>query len=391
MLTITAVPQLLRTLVIGAALAATPAISSAGIFLSIGIAPPPLPVYEQPLCPGDGYIWTPGYWAYGDEGYFWVPGTWVIAPFVGGLWTPGYWGWGGGLYAWHAGYWGTHIGFYGGVNYGFGYGGFGYEGGYWNNGRFNYNRSVNNVNITNIHNVYNKTVVNNVNVNRTSFNGGTCGIQARASAAETAAASERHVGATAVQTQHQQAAFGNRALLASVNHGAPAIAATQRPGAFNGTGVVRASAAGGNFNQSAYRTPAPQTASRNPAGNTFGRTAQNAPPTRNVPAPQSTPQRTPQSQGGNRFGTPQSAQSAPRAQANVARPMPQRAPAQPVQNMSRPQSQPQTQRFENARPQSQPRPQAAAPRPQAAPRAQAAPRVQSAPRAQPSHGGGEHH
>ncbi len=89
-----------------------------GIGVSIRIAPPALPVYEQPICPGDGFMWTPGYWGYADGDYFWVPGTWVRAPFVGGLWTPGYWGWGGGLYAWHAGYWGRHIGFYGGVNYG---------------------------------------------------------------------------------------------------------------------------------------------------------------------------------------------------------------------------------------------------------------------------------
>ena len=51
-------------------------------------------------------------------------------------------------YAWNGGYWGPHVGFYGGVNYGFGYGGADYQGGYWRNGAFNYNRSVNNVNVT---------------------------------------------------------------------------------------------------------------------------------------------------------------------------------------------------------------------------------------------------
>jgi len=157
---------------------AVPAVSFAGIFISAGIAPPPLPVYSQPLCPGVGYIWTPGYWAYGPEGYFWVPGTWVMAPQVGVLWTPGYWGWGGSAFLWHAGYWGPHIGFYGGVNYGFGYTGNGYAGGAWRNGTFYYNRAVNNVNVTNIHNTYNTTVVNNVTVNRVSYNGGTGGIRA---------------------------------------------------------------------------------------------------------------------------------------------------------------------------------------------------------------------
>ena len=68
-----------------------------GVGVSVSIAPPELPVYEQPICPGDGYIWTPGYWAYDPaDGYYWVPGTWVEAPEVGFLWTPGYWGWGNG-------------------------------------------------------------------------------------------------------------------------------------------------------------------------------------------------------------------------------------------------------------------------------------------------------
>ncbi len=38
--------------------------SFAQVGVSVTIAPPELPVYEQPLCPGDGYIWTPGYWAW---------------------------------------------------------------------------------------------------------------------------------------------------------------------------------------------------------------------------------------------------------------------------------------------------------------------------------------
>ena len=38
--------------------------------VAITIAPPELPVYEQPICPGDGYLWTPGYWAYGDDDYY---------------------------------------------------------------------------------------------------------------------------------------------------------------------------------------------------------------------------------------------------------------------------------------------------------------------------------
>src|ERR1700675_4730909 len=147
----------------------------AQVGVSVTIAPPELVAYEQPDCPQVGNLWTPGYWAYGSEGYFWVPGTWVEPPSVGLLWTPGYWGWREGVYGWNAGYWGPHIGFYGGVNYGYGYGGVGYEGGRWNNGVFAYNRTVNNFGGVSITNVYNQTVINNTNVTRTSFNGGSGG------------------------------------------------------------------------------------------------------------------------------------------------------------------------------------------------------------------------
>lgn len=141
----------IRLLLLTLLILAIPAASLAQFGVAITIAPPTLPIYAQPMAPADGYLWTPGYWAYGEEGYFWVPGKWVMAPEVGFLWTPGYWGWGGNAYAWNVGYWGTNVGFYGGVNYGFGYGGVGYQGGYWRNGGFYYNRSVNNVNVTNIH------------------------------------------------------------------------------------------------------------------------------------------------------------------------------------------------------------------------------------------------
>ena len=220
-----------------------PSATAAQIGVSITIAPPILPVYEQPICPAPNNIWTPGYWAWGPEGYFWVPGTWIEAPQIGFLWTPGYWGWGGGAYLWHGGYWGPHIGFYGGVNYGFGYGGVGYVGGEWRNGGFFYNQSVNRVNVTVIHNVYNKTVVVN-NSSHVRFNGGTGGIQARPNAAQEAAARDHHIEATSVQTQHEHMASTNHELLASVNHGKPAIAATAKPGEFSGKGVVAARAAG---------------------------------------------------------------------------------------------------------------------------------------------------
>src|ERR1039458_1181685 len=151
-----------------------PAISFAQIGVSIRIAPPVIPVYTQPPCPQDGFLWTPGYWAYGPVGYYWVPGVWVPPPQPGLLWTPGYWGFVGGFYGWHGGYWGTHVGFYGGINYGFGYGGVGFYGGRWEGGRFAYNTAVVNVNRTVVRNVYeDRTVINNRTIvnNRASFNG----------------------------------------------------------------------------------------------------------------------------------------------------------------------------------------------------------------------------
>jgi WXXGXW repeat (2 copies) len=229
---------------LGLVMAFMPSRSSAQISVGVAvhIGPPALPVYEQPICPGTGYLWTPGYWAYGPDGYYWVPGTWVMAPSVGLLWTPGYWGWGGGGYFFHAGYWGPHVGFYGGINYGFGYGGVGFVGGRWNGGVFAYNTAVMHVNTTVIHNTYvDRTVVNNVTVNNhVSYNGGTGGISARPNSAELAAEHENHVAPTSMQTQHEHAASTNRALLASENHGRPAIAATAKPGEFSGHGVAAA-------------------------------------------------------------------------------------------------------------------------------------------------------
>jgi hypothetical protein len=231
--------RFVRCLFLALVALAIPASSFAGVFVSVTIAPPALPVYTQPPCPGDGYIWTPGYWAYGPDGYYWVPGTWAVAPEPGLLWTPGYWGWNEGYYVWHAGYWGPHVGFYGGVNYGFGYVGVGYLGGYWRGRDFYYNRNVNNVRITNVH-IYNKTVINNVTVNRISYNGGAGGIHARPAHFEQVAERERHFRPTNIQAQHERSAGSNREFLASVNHGRPSIAATSRPGEFHSRGAVAA-------------------------------------------------------------------------------------------------------------------------------------------------------
>jgi hypothetical protein len=233
----------IRSVLFGAVLLAISAVASAqiGIAISIRTAPPELPIYEQPILPEDGYIWTPGYWAYADDDYYWVPGTWVMAPEPGYLWTPGYWGEDRDDYVFHEGYWGTEVGFYGGINYGYGYSGRGYEGGRWDNGRFFYNRSVSNVNVTEIHNTYNTTVVNNYTTNnRVSFNGGNGGVNARATSQEESAGRQRHIPAVAAQTEHTQSARSNPELRASANHGKPPIAATARPGAFKDRGAVAA-------------------------------------------------------------------------------------------------------------------------------------------------------
>src|SRR5579863_73814 len=123
-----------RNLIIAAVMLGASAHSFGRTFVAITVAPPPLRVYAQPVCPGDGYIWTPGYWAYGSSGYYWVNGAWVLAPQPGYLFTPGYWAFSGGAYIWHRGYWGLTLGYYGGVNYGFGYTSFGFYGGRWDHG-----------------------------------------------------------------------------------------------------------------------------------------------------------------------------------------------------------------------------------------------------------------
>lgn len=384
-------------LLLGAALMVTvPVASQAGIFFSVNIGPPALPIYDQPLCPGPGYIWTPGYWAYADEGWFWVPGTWVVAPFVGGLWTPGYWGWGGSAYLWHAGYWGTRVGFYGGINYGFGYGGFGYEGGYWNRGSFFYNRSVNNVNIVNIHNVYNRTVVNNYGSNRVSYNGGAGGLNYRPNADQEAAYRSRRMDATPVQTQHIQQASRNRALFASVNHGAPAVAATQRPAVFSGPGVVRATQAGAPYRPAAGAhavSPAARPGSNAPntAPSRWNQSQANRPPSAMArPSGQpntASPAIRPQSGAGQRFGTP-----TPQRNAAPARPAPQQRYSAPPQRYNTPAPRPSAPQHYNAPAPRASAPQhynAPAPRPSAPQHYNApsrpAPRAESAPQR-----GGEH-
>jgi hypothetical protein len=211
---------------------ASPLPARAGVSLGVSVSfgPPAIPYYVQPPAPDPNYIWSPGYWAYdrNDGGYYWVPGTWVPAPAVGVYWTPGYWGWNGAAFVFNAGDWGPSVGYYGGVNYGYGYYGNGYAGGRWDHNRFMYNTAITRVG-GGIHNTYvNRGVVNN-QWNRTSYNGGRGGINARPTSNQLAAARQRRFGPTSVQSQHQTYAAQNRANYSSVNHGRPATVAVARP------------------------------------------------------------------------------------------------------------------------------------------------------------------
>ena len=175
--------------------------------------PPVMPEYEQPECPSDGYLWQPGYWAYapGRSDYYWVPGAWVAPPTPGVLWTPPYWGYEGNRYIFHIGYWGDHIGFYGGINYGYGYSGRGYDGGEWRGGHFRYNTAVVRVNTRVVRNTYVNRIVISTTVrnNRNSFNGGRGGVDARPTKEEIVATREHHLKPTPEQNGNQLQAREN--------------------------------------------------------------------------------------------------------------------------------------------------------------------------------------
>jgi WXXGXW repeat (2 copies) len=304
--------------------------------LSVHIGPPALPVYVQPACPTEGYLWTPGFWAYGDEGYYWVPGTWVQPPRVGVLWTPGYWGWSSGAYLFHAGYWGPHVGFYGGINYGFGYGGVGFAGGAWQGGVYSYNRSVTNVNTTIVHNTYNTTVINNnTTVNRTSFNGGSGGVAAQPTAAEQAAEHENHIAPTPMQTNHEQAARSDKTMLASANHGQPAVAASAKPGVFKGAGVVSAKPVNNSANNN--RPSTVNNAASKSMNSNRPATANNA--AAKINRPPSTRSNTASSSNKPLSTTSNSTKAAQNAtHANTSRPAPSNHSAPPPQHQNAPKS-----------------------------------------------------
>ena len=243
-------------LLLAMVVAPTPSSARVSVGIFVGFGPPALPVYAQPPCPAPGYIWTPGYWAWDPAyGYYWVPGTWVPAPFIGAMWTPGYWGFYDGGYRWHRGYWGYSVGFYGGINYGFGYTGYGYHGGYWNHNRFYYNRNVNRIEGRNFRHVYYRRVGDRYDRGpRVSYNGGRGGIDARPTRQQMAAERGRRFGPSSQQLRQERFARTNRSQWARENHGRPGVAATRRAGEFRGNGAVRATRAGAPYHAPVERT-----------------------------------------------------------------------------------------------------------------------------------------
>jgi hypothetical protein len=139
-------------------LSSPPSSSAPSDTVSSAAAPPPLPEEDQPPLPQDGSLWTPGYWYMRGPRYFWTPGAWVRPPQAGLLWTPAYWGFSGGFYVFHPGSWGPTVGFYGGVNYGYGYFGNGFTGGHWIGNSFAYNTAVTHVNAAVVNHSYAESV-----------------------------------------------------------------------------------------------------------------------------------------------------------------------------------------------------------------------------------------
>ncbi len=242
-------PKLLAALVAAIlAIATVPTAAADGdlaisaVSIATAVAPPPLPVYDQPPLPAAGFVWAPGYWAWdaGAADYYWVPGTWVEPPRPGLLWTPAYWESRDGIYAFHEGYWAPDCGFYGGVPYGFGYSGPACDGGYWDSGVFLYNREATNIGEVAGVRGYSKSLAF-IETPPNSFSySGPGGIAAFASTQQVVAARQPHVPATAQQQQHQQAAHARLAQFAEHNHGYPPIGSTARAGILEGPGTAPA-------------------------------------------------------------------------------------------------------------------------------------------------------
>jgi hypothetical protein len=308
-----------------------PASMHAQIVISVGFAPPALPVYEQPYCPQPNLMWMPGYWAWGDGDYYWVPGAWVEAPYEGALWTPDYWDWYGGRYRFHRGYWGRHVGYYGGVNYGFGYGGIGFTGGQWRGREFAYNTAVMRVNQNTVHTTYvDRTIVERntiANNNRVAYSGGPGGIQHTATTQERAAEHEQHAAPTKFQTQHVAAAKVDKSSYAKANGGRPQNVVAARPLGPEKRTPASAPKAEPKTGPQSHAAPAQRAAPQQQARPAPQQQARPAPQQQARPAPQQQARPAPQQQA--RPAPQQQARPAPQqhaAPAPKAEPKPEKTP-----------------------------------------------------------------
>lgn len=206
----------------------------------VTLAPPTLPSYEQPAIPADGYLWVPGFWAWRKSvpDYFWVPGTWVRPPQSGLVWTPPYWSRTGDSYTFHAGYWASQVGYYGEIEYGFGYPGTGYQGGRWSHGTFYYNRSFNNLGSVGIANAYGHASGRGDDSSRAGDDEAPPVDAAPRSQKENRSINPRHIDATFEQRRHFELAAMDRSLYSKQNGGAPAVAATPHAGVLAGDGIT---------------------------------------------------------------------------------------------------------------------------------------------------------
>jgi hypothetical protein len=58
---------------------------------------PPAPLEEEPLDqPGDGYVWTDGYWNWDGDEWDWTSGSWMVPPLGEVFVPPSYYAYGGG-------------------------------------------------------------------------------------------------------------------------------------------------------------------------------------------------------------------------------------------------------------------------------------------------------
>jgi hypothetical protein len=238
----------------------------------------------------------------------------------------------------HPGYWGRHVGYYGGVNYGFGYMGIGFVGGEWHGRDFRYNTAVMHVNRERIRNVYeDRTIVNRytvVNDRHVAYSGGPGGIRHDPRPEERVAMREQHMAPSSFQQQHIQAARSDRSLYVKNNGGRPQTLAVERPLTGGGHGTapnVRQNQPGGfNGNNRPETRPAPgvqnrQTmqqpgnASRTPSEQP--RNMNQRPAQENRSAPQYRP--TPETRPAPQY------RPAPEARPAPQRPTPQARPAPP--------------------------------------------------------------